>query len=113
MHVLRQLPEPLVNTLTKPTFDDDVGRELAVQLLRQPTYARNFFELGTEELRDVPESIDVRIKSFCNVLEGHSTTNVRLFHYRHHRFATLESIVRYLCFMLAMINGLLIFIKTI
>jgi hypothetical protein len=35
------------------------AREIAVQLMRQPTFVTNFFELGTKEIRDIPSDIDV------------------------------------------------------
>lgn len=60
LRVLRALPSYLVDRFV------DMGgirnskiREIVIQLLRQPTYARNFFELGTEEIRDIPSEIDV------------------------------------------------------
>lgn len=34
-------------------------RKVTTQLLRQPAFATNFFKLGSEEIRDVPETIDV------------------------------------------------------
>jgi hypothetical protein len=61
MHVLQCLPKQLLDKLAKSTFEDDIGRDLAVRLLRQPTYAKSFFELGTEEIRDVPQNVDVSI----------------------------------------------------
>ncbi|CAJ1963311.1 unnamed protein product [Cylindrotheca closterium] len=40
-------------------YQDAKGRDLAAHLLlQQPHYARNFFELGTEEIRDVPFAMD-------------------------------------------------------
>jgi hypothetical protein len=65
MQVLRVLPPHWVDYLLDKlsSFDDQEGRTLAVRLLRQPWYAKNFFELGTEEIRDVPETVDVR--SLC------------------------------------------------
>lgn len=60
IHVLRVLPKPWVDKLTKLAFEDEVGRDLALKILRQPSFARNFFELGTEEIRDVPETLGVR-----------------------------------------------------
>ena len=39
-------------------YQDAKGRDLSVHLLQQPHYARNFFELGTEEIRDVPHAMD-------------------------------------------------------
>lgn len=59
MQVLQCLPISIVDRLLKGVMDDDKDRDLAVRLLRQPSYARNFFELGTEEIRDVPELVDV------------------------------------------------------
>ena len=41
-------------------MEDPKDQQLAWALLRQPWFARNFFELGLEEIRDVGEGIDVR-----------------------------------------------------
>jgi hypothetical protein len=50
----------LVDYMLKRTVPDDRGRDLAVRLVQHPTFIRNFFELGTEEIRDVPQLPDVR-----------------------------------------------------
>ena len=47
---------------------DYEGRELALNLVCQPVFAKNFLELGLEELREVPERYDVSA-GFC-VLDG-------------------------------------------
>jgi len=60
MQCLRWLPMSMLDHIAKGAMDDAKDRDLAIRLLRQPTYARNFFELGTEEIRDVPEIVDVR-----------------------------------------------------
>lgn len=59
MELLKRMPPRWVNDLMESDFHDTEGRELAVKLLREPRFARNFFELGTEEIRDVPEETDV------------------------------------------------------
>jgi hypothetical protein len=56
--LLRAMPYQTVDLLMKSTVEDQEGRDLAVRLTRQPTFTRNFFELGTEEIRDVPEDVD-------------------------------------------------------
>ncbi len=57
--LLQRLPRWLVDYCMKGIMDDAKARDLAVSLLRQPNYPRTFFELGTEEIRDVPEIGDV------------------------------------------------------
>jgi hypothetical protein len=60
------LPQSVVKQAASSSriMDNVQDRELALGLLRQPTFARNFFELGLEEIRDVPETIDVsQVKS--------------------------------------------------
>ena len=51
------LPQSLVDAMLQTSVPD--GRDIAVTLLRTPTFARNFFELGLEEIRDVPQAPDV------------------------------------------------------
>jgi pimeloyl-ACP methyl ester carboxylesterase len=53
LQVLKFMPYEWVDCLMKSALDDEAGRTLAVRLVRQPLFARNFFELGTEEIRDV------------------------------------------------------------
>ena len=54
------LPFWLIKILMKKVTDPH-GREIAAQLVRQPNFMRNFFLLGLEEIRDVPETVDVSI----------------------------------------------------
>jgi pimeloyl-ACP methyl ester carboxylesterase len=61
LHILKRMPIGWVDDMMKSTIQDKTGRELAVHLLRQPHFARNFFELGTEEIRDLPDVPDVRV----------------------------------------------------
>ena len=42
-------------------IDSPEARAVTVQLLTQPTFATNFFELGTNEIRYLPSDIDVSI----------------------------------------------------
>lgn len=53
---------------------DDENESIAnitINLLRNHVYPRNFFELGTEELRDIPNEIDV---STFHLLSSHRTS---------------------------------------
>ena len=45
--------------MIKGDIQCDNGRKITVDLLQQPHFGRNFFELGMEEVRDLPECIDV------------------------------------------------------
>lgn len=56
---IRFLPYLWVDYLMRAYVEDNNGREIATRLVRQPQFARNFFELGTEEVRDVPEEVDI------------------------------------------------------
>lgn len=38
--------------------EDPKGRQLAIDIVQQPTFAKNFLMLGTEEVRDIPEVHD-------------------------------------------------------
>uniref|UniRef100_A0A7S2UIV0 AB hydrolase-1 domain-containing protein n=1 Tax=Attheya septentrionalis TaxID=420275 RepID=A0A7S2UIV0_9STRA len=38
--------------------EDAKGRQLAIDIAQQPTFAKNFLMLGTEEIRDIPEVHD-------------------------------------------------------
>jgi pimeloyl-ACP methyl ester carboxylesterase len=58
-HSYRLLPKAWVNALFKFSIHNDKPREIAVQLMRQPSFVQNFFTLGTEEIRDIPKDIDV------------------------------------------------------
>lgn len=56
---LSQFPNFIVDILMRKTVPDTEGRRIAVELLRQPKFVENFFRLGLEEIRDVPERFDV------------------------------------------------------
>jgi pimeloyl-ACP methyl ester carboxylesterase len=60
LKILKQLPRSLLNEMLKPAMGDASSREITVSLLRQPRMAANFFHLGTQEIRDVPQLFDVR-----------------------------------------------------
>ena len=59
MHLLRILPVAAVDTLFSLAMKDGESRQIATRLVRQPAFAKNFFSLGLEEIRDVPEAFDV------------------------------------------------------
>ena len=59
MRLLAMLPVHVLDTLLKGDIQCDNGRKIAVDLLQQPHFGRNFLELGSEEVRDVPEVPDV------------------------------------------------------
>ena len=58
MTILQRLPNSWVDRLAP--LDDATARDIAVQVVRQPTFAHHFLELGTEEIRNVPETLNVR-----------------------------------------------------
>jgi pimeloyl-ACP methyl ester carboxylesterase len=57
----RSLPKRLVSAFVKLGVSDENSRDIAVRLLRQPTFVKNFFTLGTEEIRDIPKDVDVSV----------------------------------------------------
>jgi len=59
MQILRILPVAAVDTLFSLAMKDSESRQIATRLVRQPAFAKNFFSLGLEEIRDVPETFDV------------------------------------------------------
>lgn len=59
MHLLRWIPRPIFRLLAQGVVEDPQGRELAINMLRQPTFARNFMELGKDELNLLPRTFDV------------------------------------------------------
>ena len=59
LRFLSILPIGVVDSLFSLTMKDSESRQIATQLVRQPAFARNFFSLGLEEIRDVPETFDV------------------------------------------------------
>jgi pimeloyl-ACP methyl ester carboxylesterase len=60
-HGYKLLPKDWVDALFKfrKNIHHDNARDIAVRLIRQPTFVRNFFTLGTEEIRNIPKNIDV------------------------------------------------------
>jgi sulfur carrier protein ThiS len=59
MKILSVLPVHVLDTLLKGDVQCPNGRRITVNLLQQPHFGRNFFELGMEEVRDLPEIPDV------------------------------------------------------
>lgn len=61
MKFLKTLPRAWVKGgMRQMIMPNDQACEVAVDLVRQPAFARNYLSLGTEEIRDVPENFDVR-----------------------------------------------------
>lgn len=64
MKLLAILPVSAVDWLIRCGMThDDYARDITVKLVRQPTFAENFFRLGLEEIRDNPQQFDV---SWCS-----------------------------------------------
>lgn len=61
--VLSILPVKAVDFLMRRTIADDNGRQIGNGVVRQPNFIKNFFMLGLEEIRDVPQEIDVSYQS--------------------------------------------------
>ena len=59
MRVLVTFPVHVLDTLLKGDIKCENGRKITVDILQQPHFGRNFFELGMEEVRDLPEVPDV------------------------------------------------------
>lgn len=59
MKILSVLPVHVLDTLLKGDVTCPNGRRITVNLLQQPHFGRNFFELGLEEVRDLPQVPDV------------------------------------------------------
>jgi hypothetical protein len=55
--LLRIVPRRLLELALN--IPDPDGRQLALKLLRHPTFVRNFLELGAEEIRNLPQVPDV------------------------------------------------------
>jgi pimeloyl-ACP methyl ester carboxylesterase len=67
--LFRALPSSIVDRFVNMGgIHNSTIREIVIQLIRQPTYARNFFELGTEEIRDIPSEIDVSRFVMLNIM---------------------------------------------
>lgn len=61
---LRSIPDSIIRRVIRRGIDgcgdeDENITNIIEQLLQNPGYPRNFFELGTEELRDIPNEIDI------------------------------------------------------
>ena len=66
---LRFFPHPAFQSVIRKGLQIDSGdsggaeneiiAKITAKLLRNPVYPRNFFELGTEEIRDIPNEIDI------------------------------------------------------
>jgi hypothetical protein len=63
----KSLPKRLVSAFVKLGVSDENSRDIAVRLLRQPTFVKNFFTLGTEEIRDIPKDVDVSVCVCCDL----------------------------------------------
>ena len=116
MYILKSLPKPWLDGFAKLVFEDETGRDLVVQLLRQPTYSKNFFELGMEELRDVPESVDVRTIALVAREQAfiRKSRILPLTHNIQNRFllfVILENLAPYQCYTAERITGDLFSIK--
>ena len=62
--IIRSFPESLFRSVIRHGLRDGGESDerivsITTNLLRNPLYPRNFFELGTEELRDIPNEIDM------------------------------------------------------
>lgn len=57
---LATLSSPTLESLLESTMDKQEHREFTAKLLRQTHFPSNFLGLGLEEIRDVPQAIDVR-----------------------------------------------------
>ena len=59
LELMSKLPREWVDYLMMSSVPDKDGRNVAVSLARLPKFARNFFELGAQEIRDLPQEADV------------------------------------------------------
>jgi hypothetical protein len=59
MKLAAKLPLAAVEALLYFNMPDSASRRLSAELAQQPAFARNFFALGLEEVRDIPETFDV------------------------------------------------------
>jgi hypothetical protein len=69
---IRLFPESFVRSLIRNGMksDDDGITNLTTTLLRQTVYPQNFLQLGTEEIRDIPNEIDVTALRLLSSNEG-------------------------------------------
>ena len=59
--LLSILPSSALEALLKPSMDREGDRIFTARLLKQSQFARNFLGLGSEEIRDIPQAIDVSL----------------------------------------------------
>ena len=59
--IMSFLPSGAIEVLLKSSMDRPDDRMFTAKLLKQTQFARNFLGLGSEEIRDVPQAIDVRL----------------------------------------------------
>lgn len=57
--ICKMLPDSYLEYVMRHSVKDKDGRRIAIYLLKQPHMARNFFELGCQEIRDLPQDLDV------------------------------------------------------
>lgn len=57
--ILERMSKEQADAFLKKVVPDEEGRKLSVDLVQNPTFVRNFLELGTEEIRTLPQLIDV------------------------------------------------------
>lgn len=59
--ICKRLPNSYLDSCINHSVKDADAREFAIALLKQPHMARNFFELGCQEIRDLPQQPDVSL----------------------------------------------------
>ena len=64
VQILKSFPESLIRSAIRRGLDGGNGEDenitnITSKLITNPLYPRNFFELGTEEIRDIPNEIDI------------------------------------------------------
>ena len=74
-----------MESLMKDMVPDKEGCELAVNLVQHPTFVRNFFELGTEEIRDLPQLPDVSMYTNEKRHERGILSSVQIQRFDYHR----------------------------
>ena len=91
---LKSCSESAVRNVVRRSLDGGNGEDEKItsttsRLIRNPVYPRNFFELGTEEIRDIPNEIDATafllLSSYrSSLLRGTKNSN------RQHKRSTME-----------------------
>jgi len=67
----KSFPKSLIRSAIRRGLDDGNGEDdnitnVTSKLVTNPVYPRNFFELGTEEIRDIPNEIDITALRFLS-----------------------------------------------